>query len=51
MLKGQARVSCGLPHVLHDNPDETVKGLVDCLVITIFKALTTTTIIGVAYAS
>ena len=32
-------------------PDETVKALVDCLVITIFLAATTTTVTGVAQES
>ena len=38
------------PDVLPGIPDETVKALVDCLVITIFLAVTTKTVIGVAYA-
>ena len=33
-----------------DISDETVKALVDCLVITIFLAVTTTTVVGVASA-
>ena len=45
-----ARGVCSIvaPDVLRDIPDETVKALVDCLVITIFLAVTTTTVIGVA---
>ena len=46
-------VYCGteapLPRdVLRDIPDETVKAPVDCLVITVFFAVTTTTVIGAA---
>ena len=51
MLNKQAYMLCGLPHVLRDIADETVKALVGCLVITIFLAMTTTTVIDVAYAS
>ena len=39
------------PDVPRGIPDETVKALVDCLVITIFLAVTTTTVVGVAEAS
>ena len=38
------------PDVRRDVPHETVKVLVDCLVITIFLAVTTTIVIDVAYA-
>ena len=51
MLNKQAYMLCGLPHVLREIADETVKALVGCLVITIFLAMTTTTVIDVAYAS
>ena len=46
-------VHCGTgaplpPDVPRDIPDETVKALVDCPVVTIFLAVTTTTVSGVA---
>ena len=52
--EGEDPTTCGTeaplpPDVLGDVPEETVKALVDCLVITIFLAVTTTTIIGVLH--
>ena len=51
--EGKDLKTCGTeaplpPRVLRDIPDETVKALVDCLVITIFLAVTTAAVTGVA---